>query len=260
VIGVPDDTATRGETYVYGVMRAAEAPAVRTPGVGAEPTPVRTVTSGGLSALVSDVEAGLVRATRADLERHLQVLQEAAAAATVVPLRFGTVMPGDETVQRDLLVAREADLERMLGELTGRVELSLKGTYEERVLAEVVRERRDIAQLRERVRGADEAATYYDRIRLGELVADAMAAKRDEDTERILAPLRPLAEDVRLGDLTHERSVLSAAFLVRRERIDEFDGAADEVARAHEGRIRFRYAGPLPPYSFVRSEEGAPWG
>jgi len=110
------------------------------------------------------------------------------------------------------------------------------------------------------MRGREENATYYDRIRLGELVAQAMAAKRRQDSEQVLAQLRPLADDVRVGDVAHERSVLSASFLVHRDRLPEFDRAAEAVAAENRARIRFRYAGPLPPYDFVGGGEAGPWG
>jgi len=245
--------------YVYGVVSAEDVPEIAGPAIGGERS-VRAVTSGGLTAIVSDVDSDFVRATREDLQRHMAILEEAAAATTVVPLRFGTVMPGDDVVQAELLNARGEEIRGMLGRLGGRVELSLSGTYHEHVLSEVVNDNREVAALRARVRGRDEAATYYDRIRLGELVAGAMAAKREQDAERVLATLRPLADDVHLGELTHERSVLNAAFLVRRDRLEEFDHAAEEVAKQHRDRIRFRYAGPLPPFDFVGAGEGGPWG
>src|SRR4051812_9310787 len=245
-------------TYVYGVVRASEAPKIDAVGVGGE-TRVRSVADGELTAIVSDVDEGFVEAGREDLARHMAVLEQAALSATVVPLRFGTVMPDDGAVTAELLRARAGELDELLSALDGRVELSLSGTYDERIFGEVVAEQPEVAALRERVRGRDENATYYDRIRLGELVAQAMAAKRRQDSEQVLERLRPLADDVHVGDVAHERSVLSAAFLVHRDRLPEFDRAAEEVAAQNRSRIRFRYAGPLPPYDFVGGKAG-PWG
>jgi len=245
-------------TYVYGVVRASEEPKIDAQGVGGR-APVRSVADGELTAIVSDVDAGFVEAGRDDLARHMAVLEQAALSATVVPLRFGTVMPDDGAVTAELLRARAGELDELLSALDGRVELSLSGTYDERIFGEVVAEQPEVAALRERVRGRDENATYYDRIRLGELVAKAMAAKRQRDTEQVLERLRPLADDVHVGDVAHERSVLSAAFLVHRDRLPEFDRAAEEVAAQNRSRIRFRYAGPLPPYDFVGGKAG-PWG
>jgi len=256
--GSPDGAPSTA-TYVYGVVRASEAPKIDAAGVGRQ-APVRHVTEGDLTAIVSDVDAGFVEAGRADLERHMAILEQAAQSATVVPLRFGTVMPNDDAVTEDLLRARAADFDELFSALDGRVELSLSGTYEERIFGEVVAEQPEVAALRERVRGRDENATYYDRIRLGELVANAMAAKRERDTEQVLARLRPLADDVHVSDVAHERSVLSVSFLVHRDRLPEFDRAAEEVAAQNRARIRFRYAGPLPPYDFVGGGKAGPWG
>jgi Gas vesicle synthesis protein GvpL/GvpF len=49
--------------------------------------------------------------------------------------------------------------------------------------------------------------------------------------------------------------VLRASFLVERKRVPEFDKAMNEVARHEDGRIRFKYVGPLAPHSFVT----VPW-
>jgi Gas vesicle synthesis protein GvpL/GvpF len=246
-------------SYVYGVVRASEAPKVDAVGVGGRGQ-VRVITGGDLGAIVSDVDSGFVEASRDDLERHMAVLEQAAASATVVPLRFGTVMPDDDAVTEQLLHGRASEIDGLLSALDGRVELSLNGTYEEQIFGEVVAEQPEVAALRERVRDRDEAASYYDRIRLGELVATAMAAKRERDTELVLAALRPLADDVHLGDVAHERSVLNASFLVHRDRLPEFDRAAEQVAAENRARIRFRYAGPLPPYDFVGGGKEGPWG
>src|ERR671933_302699 len=47
----------------------------------------------------------------------------------------------------------------------------------------------------------------------------------------------------------------TASFLVDRGRVGAFDAAMDELAREHEGRITFKYLGPLPPHSFVSLQE-----
>jgi hypothetical protein len=247
------------ETYVYGVLSGAPRIPDGTEGVGDPGAPVRLVRGGPLSALVSDVEPGPHRATRRDLARHLEVLQEVGSEVTLVPLRFGTIMPSDDAVRDELLVARRPALERLLERLGGRVELNLKGTYDEQVFAEIVAEHREIADLRRRVEEIPATAAYYDRIRLGELVAGALAARRERDAAAIVERLAPLAEDVSEGALTHERGVVNAAFLVDRERIDEFDAAANAVAGDYDGRIAFRYTGPLPGYSFTSLEEEPAW-
>src|SRR6185312_13690405 len=135
---------------------------------------------------------------------------------------------------------------------------TIKGIHdEEAILREVVVENREIAELREAIHGKPEAATYYERIRLGELVAVALDEKRAEAAPRIIDRLAPLAVDVRVGDPVHERMAVNASFLVERQRLSEFDRAVDQVGAELAGRIQLKYTGPLPPHSFVELGIGA---
>jgi hypothetical protein len=43
----------------------------------------------------------------------------------------------------------------------------------------------------------------------------------------------------------------SASFLLERESLARFDAAVDHVGREQAERMRLKYAGPLPPHSFV---------
>jgi hypothetical protein len=140
------------------------------------------------------------------------------------------------------------------------VELELKVVFDEAdLLAEIVAERGDIRRLRERVRGVPRAAAYYERVRLGELVVDALARRRASDAERLLHALAPHAADVRPADDLPESVLLKAAFLVERPRVGRFERAVDELARAEAPRLQFHLYGPLPPYSFsdIRLAVGA---
>jgi hypothetical protein len=130
--------------------------------------------------------------------------------------------------------------------------VNVKALYEEEsILQEVIRENPEVAELRESLRGKPDDATYFERIRLGELVAEALAAKREADEELIVERLRPQALALEVGAAIHERMAANASFLVEREGLAEFDRAVDELASEQAGRLRFKYTGPLPPHSFV---------
>jgi hypothetical protein len=243
--------------YVYGIVRASEATDLEAPGVGATDHGVRRIAHGELAALVSDIEAGPLAAARG-LRAHWRVLEEASASATVLPVRFGTVMDDDEAVVDRFLAARHDHLVAQLTELSGKVQLTVKAFYEEEQLLRGVVERSPaVARLRERVRGRPAAATYYDRIRLGELVAGEVDEARERDTAMVLGRLEPLALAARREPTGTPDGAVNAAFLVERNRVDEFSQAVARLADEVEGRMRLRYVGPLPPYSFTEEEEAA---
>jgi Gas vesicle synthesis protein GvpL/GvpF len=250
-------------TYVYGVVPASDRRDIEARGVGREDTRVRRIAFDGVAALVSDIPRGALVAAR-DVRAHWSVLEEAAARATVLPVRVGTVMESDTAVVEEFLAPRADRLSTLLAELDGTVQLNIKGFYdEERLLREILQEAPAVARMRDRLRRLPSAATYYDRIQLGELVSGEIDGRRARDTELVLRRLEPLAEAARAEPPSTTNGAVNVAFLVRRDRVDEFSGAVERLAAELEGRIGIRFVGPLPPYSFADGEamaEGAAWG
>jgi hypothetical protein len=232
--------------YVYGYVRAEDARADL--GSGIEDAAVTTLSEGNVAALVTPTDE--VRPRRASLLAHADVLGRALEHGPVLPLRFGMVAPEDAV--RDSL--RNADLRRRLDALVGRVEMAVTALYrEDVVLHEVVSENPAIAAVQTEIAGRPPAATHFHRIRLGELVAQAVDAKREVDGGAILRELEPHAVAVTTGAPRHERMVVNAAFLVDRQRLDEFDAAVEAASRARAERMRFKLLGPRPPHSFVEA-------
>jgi hypothetical protein len=246
--------------YVYGVLSGSDQARVSVGGVeGAE---VRTIEHAGLAALVSTLEADALAAAR-ELRAHWRVLEEASKSATVLPVRFGTVMQGDAAVRERLLEPNAARLTELLAEFAGRLQLNVKGDYdEEQLLREVVRESPPVATLRERVQGLSESAGYYDRIRLGELVAAEVARRREQDTALALTRLEPLAAATSVEQPQSPNAAFNLAFLVESGGVDGFSEAVGRLRAELGERVTLRYVGPLPPYSFAETDLSAvaePW-
>jgi Gas vesicle synthesis protein GvpL/GvpF len=236
--------------YVYGVVRSAGASAPK--GAGVEDEPVSVVVHGSVAALTSDVPVDFTQAGREELLAHSRVLEEAMQGSVVLPMRFGVVLPDEQTIHDRLLAPYGEELEAQLQAMDGKVEVTIKGIYDEdALLREVLAENREIAELKKAIQGKPEAATYYERIRLGELVVAALDERRAAVAPRIIDRLAPLAVDVRVGEAVHERMAVNASFLVERSRLDEFDRVVDQIGAEQAGRIQLKYTGPLPPHSFV---------
>lgn len=231
------------EVLVHGVAAAADRVELSEPGV-------HWVTHGELAALVAPADPGGMRAS-STLRLHWRVLEEAARAATVVPIRFGTVMADDKAVVEDFLAPRHDDLVALIAELFGKVQLTVKGDFDqERLLRGVVESSPAIARLQERVQGVPEAAAYYDRIRLGQMIAADVESARQRFSSRVMERLEPLAVAARAERVVSMDAAVNAAFLVEDARQAEFRGAVSELEHEFAGAVRLRCIGPLPPYSF----------
>ncbi|WP_433469863.1 GvpL/GvpF family gas vesicle protein [Spirillospora sp. CA-128828] len=241
--------------YVYGVTRqgAALPPDVS----GLDDRPVSLVEDGGVcAAVVSDLPAGRALGERDDLVAHQRVLNALVNAGTVVlPFRFGAALSDRAAVEKELLAGNSERFGQVLDQLQDRVELRLKATYvQDRVLQEIMEAEPEVAELSRRLREvpADVAdAVYYDRVRLGELIAQAMERLREADGQVLLDGTAPGAEAFARKAPAREEDVLDASFLVRADRRAAFEQAVDTLGQEHGDRIRIRLIGPLPPYDFV---------
>jgi hypothetical protein len=186
---------------------------------------------------------------------HARVLEAALADGAVLPMRFGTVMEPEEIRER-LLGGHRDELRAQLEQMADKVEMNVRVLYEEQpLMRELVASDRRIAELRERVRGRSEDAGYYDRIQLGELVAQALERRREQDASELLAVLSAASLGVEVAEPAHERVVLNASFLLNRDQVREFDEALEALAETRHERMRFKCVGPLPPHSFVELQE-----
>jgi hypothetical protein len=240
-----------GTVYVYGVVAGGQGEPPRLEGV--EQAAVRVIAHARIGALVSDVAGGALAAAR-EVRAHGQVLQAVSDHATVIPVRFGTVMEDDSAVRERLLEPNADNLATLLEALEGRVQLSVKGSYDEdRLLQEVVAASPSVRALRERLRGVPPAAAYYDRIRLGEMVAGEVTHRREQDAQLALSRLQPLALAAHAESPGRPDAAFDLAFLVERDGTEAFGRAVAQLGEELGDRVRIRFVGPLPPYSFTES-------
>jgi hypothetical protein len=167
-------------------------------------------------------------------------------------VQFGSFLAGDDVVLADLVGPRAQDLAEILTSLEGRRQFNLRATYHEAgVLQEIIAENPDIARLRERTKGQDPVVAQPDLVRMGELVARSVDAKRGTDTKIVLDQVLPLVAADVITPGNDLQSVFRASFLVDDTRRDEFEDVLEAVAEAVHERIELALTGPLPAYDFV---------
>ena len=241
----------RTEVLVYGVVAARD--------TFAEPSGTRRIVHGDVAAVVADVRDAKLSASRA-LREHWGIVNELATATTVLPIRFGTAMAGDDAVVDEFLAPNHDGLRDALSTLDGKVQLTVKGSYEQEVLLRGVVERSPaIARLRAQVEQLPEAASYAKRIQLGELVAAEVEREREGDGAFVTQRLEPLAVATRRESASGPDGAVNSAFLVERDQVAAFEQAVGELRDELADRMELRVIGPLPAYSFAPEGVSA-WG
>ena len=109
--------------YLYGIIRASEPPQIQTRGIGELGSAVTTVSYMSLAAVISDSPIIVFENSRRNMMAHTLVLEEVMRDFTLLPVRFGTIAHSAEAIQEQLLHRRYDELNQLLGEMEGRVEL-----------------------------------------------------------------------------------------------------------------------------------------
>jgi hypothetical protein len=222
--------------YLYAITDASRPPGP--PGLAG--APLRAIGDGELFAIVSDHEAIEVEVGEEDLWTHEAVLEALMRAATVLPLRFGSVLADDEAVLATLHERRH-ELGAALERVAGSVELGVRALVPEPAAPAE-------SEPAEPVGGAGGPGTAYMQARLER-------RRRAADLgARIHEPLAELARESvpRAG---RAGGSFNVAYLVVRGQVGEFAARVERLAAEIEDATVV-CTGPWPPYSFV-SPEGA---
>ncbi|WP_129629561.1 GvpL/GvpF family gas vesicle protein [Candidatus Oscillochloris fontis] len=238
--------------YLYAIIRCSETQVIAARGIHEDGPQVYTIPYRDLAAVVSDSPCEEYESSRRNMLTHTRVLEAVMQHYTVLPISFGIVAPDVETIRDQLLVRGYDDFTTQINDLDGRIELGLKVFWtDEQFFREIADQEPAIRALRDSIVGKPAERTYYERIRLGEMVEAAIAQRRDADSEQILAALRPLAHALLTQPILTDRMVVNAAFLLNREDEARFDAAIHDLDAQFGSRMLFKSVGPVPPYNFV---------
>lgn len=209
--------------YAYAIAEPRHAPPT---GAGLEGSPIRTLVTGELMAVVSDCSADVVASGDARWV-HESVVERLMRDGTVLPLRLGTVLPDDAAV-REMLAADRDELLAALDLVRDAVEVAVHVTWQPDA--------------------ADSSATGYLLARL-ERTRRAMTFGEQMD-----AALTELARASKRRVTTTPALLLTSAYLVDHARLDEFRDRIESLGFELDGAT-IVCTGPWPPYSFAAAEE-----
>jgi hypothetical protein len=252
VMAAKTDTSTKTAFYVYGIVPADVETDPDARGVGDPPASVKTVRCGRIAALVSEIPTDKPLGRPEDLTAHSALLDQAAAEVPVLPLRFGAVVSEEDAVTEELLEPNQDDFTSALEQLEGKAQYVVKARYVERaILSEILDENEQLAQLRETIKDKPDDATRNERMTLGEQINNAIAAKRDADTQRMTDALTQLDTQINLQEPTHELDAVHLACLADTAAQGDLEAVVNEVAQEWADRVEVRLLGPLAAYDFV---------
>jgi hypothetical protein len=241
--------------FIYGIVPSDVEPTSDAQGVGEPPGEVIVVRHGDLAALVSEVGLEEPLGRPADLTAYEQLLDGTAEVAPVLPVRFGTVVTGKDGVV-DLLTAHQERFAAALDELEGRRQYTVHGRFDEQeFVGRFLAGNESAAALARQVRGRPEAESREQRIRLGEMISQAVELSREAENRALIDAVGGHAVAEAARPPSHELDAVNVAFLVGADDEEAFVRAVEDFAEQRRDLVRMRLIGPLAPYDFVEPHQ-----
>jgi hypothetical protein len=240
--------------YVYGVMQGEALARQELSDVFPEQQ-LLVVSRDALGAVVAATDQGKFEATEENLLHHFEVLSKLMKFGPVFPIRFGTVARSEEEI-RSLLTSLSGMIDQVLERLGGKTEFDVEARWNPQVAyGQIAEADLEIKAFKERVAGQGGAPSMEDRIAVGQLMAKAVGRHAQVCQRRIQESLCEVAlESVPLPLKRETELFMNRAFFVEGERQEAFEKKIYELGESFHDAVHFKYAGPLPPYSFTGCE------
>ena len=255
--------------YIYCVIGADKNRQYSSTGIGDRGDVIETFSRDGLAAIISDSAVKKYPINRKNTICHQKVMEEVMKYHTVLPVRFSTIaedkepkdgspgVPVLERIRQRVLIERRQEFLDLLKDMDTKMELGVKVLWTDmkEVFNEVVEENASIKKLKEKIERINiinpRQRTHRERVKLGEMVRAALDAKREKLKKIIMAVLEKQSCDTRVNKDFGDNMIVNGAFLVEKAKVVDFENNLEKLNNTYEGRIKFKYIGPVPPCNFV---------
>jgi len=237
--------------YIYGIVEEPQLRRFSFSGVGE--AEVYTINHQRIAAVVSDTEFSEIDPTRKNVHAHTVAQDELLKEYTLLPMGFGMIATGEDEV-RGLLENNYQGLISELNRLIGRIEVELKVFWDQET---IMRElhlvgSHKLAKIRAKLNAASSPMeTRNLLVEAGKLVESVASDWKTKYAELVYTILKELSYDAKVNDPMGVKNLLNASFLIERSRESEFKEQVYKLDSEFQGKVNFKYVGPLPPYDFV---------
>lgn len=236
--------------YIYGIIGETEVRRFDFPGVG--DAEVYTIPYQKLAAIVSDTDLQEIDPTRKNVLAHTTVQDSLLKEYDLLPMGFGMIAKSENEVQR-LLERNYTGFIRELERLSGKIQVELKAFWnQEAMIKEIQGENERLTKLKAKINAASSAVEAQSLlVEVGKKVEQITQDWRNKYAQRVYTTLKGLAVEAQLNDPKEVKNILNASFLIERSKESEFKEEVYRLDSQYQGKVNFKYVGPLPPYSFV---------
>ncbi len=234
------------KVYAYGVIDSNEK--IDETMRGLNDAPLFNIPYRDIGIVVSDLNAQIQKEDKKSVLKHEEVVEKLMDKFTVLPMRYLTLFSGKEQV---LLMTKDYydDFIENLDRLREKIEFGVKTIWP----GDLIRER--ITTAHRKSDNLPLVASSSGKSFMNEKFENYKIDKEfEEEADRCIAIVdgffSKFTSEKRLEKLKTDNLLLSASYLVDKEKRDDFKKAFEEL-RGSGGDLKYLLSGPWPPYNFI---------
>ncbi|MBU4481688.1 GvpL/GvpF family gas vesicle protein [Patescibacteria group bacterium] len=187
---------------------------------------------------------------------HQEVNEKAMKEYDVVPMTFGIIAPSVSEVAR-ILEKAYLQFKTALKNITGKAEFVVQVWWNpQKILEELANTNPEIRRLKQEVALKVNILGIPTRLKLGKLIQKETEIQRQTFINDVQALLRDVSLDSTSNKLIDKEMLANLSLLIEKAKESELDKKMQELGKKYEGKLRFKYIGPMPSYSFVKINLG----
>lgn len=206
-----------------------------------------------IGAIVSDAPFKEIQPNVNEINSHQQVVEAAREKWTTLPVRFGTMFKSEDGVIKYLEKSYK-DLRAKISKFENKDEYGIKVVFDKDDLTKLdmkIDDNDEIKKIKEEMFTSGQGASYFLRLKMEEAKRNQVLKKVDEIATDIHKQISSCVFEGCVLKADIAQIILSAAYLVDRNKKDEFDAKTQKVREKYEANgIMIHTSGPWAPYSF----------
>ena len=246
--------------YIYGIINSNTSFHLYASENSGEVERVYTVPYQDISAIVSDTKIVdythmLKEVLARQLIRHQRVIERIMNLEhTIIPVRLGTFVPEEGEVI-DILNKGYGLVKDIIKKISNKIEVDVTAICADfPSLLKEIGEEKEIKEFKEHLLNDPKGITIDDQMKIGFMLKKTVDKKREEYAIQIQETLKSISHDFKMHELMDDKMMVNSAFLVDKDKREDFDKKVEELNAKFNEKLNFRCVGPLPPYSFYTLE------
>jgi len=173
---------------------------------------------------------------------------------TIIPMRIGTFANNTSEVLRILENGYDSITET-IEKATNLLEIDIVASWSDfgQILEEIALNPQ-VFEMKEKIENSETGITETDQLSIGYLVKTMLDTRKTEYANKMLEALNPFCHSTKQHELQNDQMVSNTAFLLEQSQLVLLEKALDQLDESLNGKLNFKWVGPLPCYSFYTME------